>query len=334
VGKAITDVVQTGGSPGMPGVPAVAPRISTLRALPQQEYVAGGRYNWLQNVPKALPFAFDDLTQDFGDDIYVRMLYDPMVASCINTLKAAIFADGVDVVPAISDRTDAAQARAQEIADFVAADMENLNPSLDDTLWSLGDAIAFGNKTAEQVYRLDGGQLHLAALKVKERRTTAFVVDAYLNIIGILGLIPGQPMPMMNSFLIGNPAQTPNLLPREKFAILTYWPRDSDPRGTSILRSAYRPWWDKQQTIPEYLKYLAQFAGPSIIATAPEDVLPYLPTERSQGCSRRTCSRRSSATTSVMRRRQRSPRPRTWAMWRRRICRRAWSLSRRWPPPD
>jgi hypothetical protein len=278
VGK-IVSRVQTNGTPGAPGVPATPARTSTLRALPGTEYVAGGRWNWLQNVPKALPFAFDDLTADFGDDIYERMLFDPQVAACLHTLKAAILADGVGVVPAVTDKADAAQGRAQEIADFVAADLEDLNPSLDDSLWSLADAMAYGNKTAEQVYRLDGGALHLAALKVKERRTTAFVVDAYLNTIGVLGLIPGQPMPVMSSYLIDDPARTPNLLPREKFAILSYWPRDSDPRGTSILRAAYRPWWDKQQTIPEYLKYLAQFAGPSIIATAPESVLPYLPSD-------------------------------------------------------
>jgi hypothetical protein len=198
------------------------------------------------------------------------MMFDPQVSASVNTLKTGILADGVSVTPAVTDKSDAAHARAQEIADFVADCLDDLDPSIDQTLWTLFDALAYGSKVAEQVYALDGGQLRLVSLKVKERRTTAFVVDAYLNIVGIIGLMPGQPMPIVSSLLIDRPEEQPNLLPREKFAILSYWPRDSDPRGTSILRAAYRPWWDKQQTIPEYLKYLAQFAGPSIIATAPE----------------------------------------------------------------
>jgi phage gp29-like protein len=58
------------------------------------------------------------------------------------------------------------------------------------------------------------------------------------------------------------------VLPREKFAIATFRPKDNDPRGTSDLRPAYNPWWLKLQTWQEFLKYLAQFASPSIVGTA------------------------------------------------------------------
>jgi hypothetical protein len=273
----ISDTVQIGGTPARPGSPGTPARTATIAIPATAEAVAGGRYTWLQNVPMALPFAFDDLTGDFGDDIYDRMMFDPQVSASVNTLKTGILADGVSVTPAVTDKSDAAHARAQEIADFVADCLDDLDPSIDQTLWTLFDALAYGSKVAEQVYALDGGQLRLVSLKVKPRRTTAFVVDAYLNIVGIIGLMPGQPMPIVSSLLIDRPEEQPNLLPRDKFAILTNWPKDSDPRGTSVLRAAYRPWWDKQQTIPEYLKYLAQFASPSIVATAPEDALPFVP---------------------------------------------------------
>ena len=275
----IADKVQIGQTPARPNVPGVPGRTVTVRADPTLEAVAGGRYNWLQNIPKALPFAFDDLTDDFGDDIYSRMMFDPQVNASVATLKTGILADGVQVTPAVTDKTDAAHAKAQEIADFVADCLDDLEPSLDTTLWAMFDALAFGSKIAEQVYTLDGGQLRLTALKVKPRRTTAFVVDAYMNVLGVLGLMPGQPLPVVTSLLIDRPENQPNLLPRDKFAVLTNWPKDSDPRGTSVLRSAYRPWWDKQQTIPEYIKYLSQFASPSIIATAPEESMPFLPAD-------------------------------------------------------
>lgn len=38
-----------------------------------------------------------------------------------------------------------------------------------------------------------------------------------------------------------------------------------------MLRPAYEPWWRKRQLSPEYLKYLSQFAAPSVWATPPED---------------------------------------------------------------
>jgi Protein of unknown function (DUF935) len=97
------------------------------------------------------------------------------------------------------------------------------------------------------------------------------VVDAYMNILGLLALVPGQAAgTSVVTQIVVEPKEQANMLPRDKFAIFSNWPHDSDPRGTSLLRPAYRPWWDKQQMVPEYLRYLTQFASASIIATAPE----------------------------------------------------------------
>jgi hypothetical protein len=278
--KVISDDISVGGTPARPGVPAQRSVTETLFAPATVETVAGGRYPWVANIPRALPFSFDDLTSDFGDDIYQKMLLDPQVSACLNTLKTAILSDGVSITSAILDATAPGFKRAQTIADFVRHDLENLEPTLDSVLWALLDAMAYGAKVAEQVYRLEGGQLHLAALKVKPRRVTAFVVDAYMNVLGLLAVIPGvATSASLSTMLITDPASLPNMLPRDKFAVYTHWPRDADPRGTSILRPAYRPWWDKQQMVPEYLKYLTQFASPSMVATAPEANTPYTTTD-------------------------------------------------------
>lgn len=244
---------------------------------PRREYVAGGSLYWTQDFYRSLPFYIDDLTQDFGDDIYERMLLDPQVAKCINHLKLAALAQGIHLAPAV-DEEDPRYELAQEITDFCRRNLAGLEIPFDPAktpvplywqLWDLMDAIALGNKIAEQVYHVpqrgpDAGKLCLKALKVKPRRAVALVVDSFLNVIGILGLIPGQGATTLCLTSIADPEQVPNLLPRTKFAIFSFRPKDGDPRGTTLLRPAYNPWWLKQQTYPEFLKYLAQFGTPSV----------------------------------------------------------------------
>jgi len=168
---------------------------------------------------------------------------------------------------------------AQEICDFCTEVLEELEGrSFLDTLYEMLDALAYGNKVAEQIY--DMGEDHagkarviLKQLKVKPRNATAFVVDAYLNVIGLVAILPGRGYPVTVGTVMGSPDKIPNLLPREKFAVLTWAAKEGDPRGTSLLRPVYQSWWGKMQMIGEYLKYLAQFAGPSLIGyTAPDAV--------------------------------------------------------------
>jgi hypothetical protein len=157
--------------------------------------------------------------------------------------------------------------------------LDRLDPSIDDVVWSMLDATCFGNKVAELVSVLErddgpGGArtwLRIRAIKPEPRQSVAFVVEQFMNLVGFLGATPGQATPSTGSPLKpGDPA----ILPRDKFAVLSWRPRDCDPRGTSILRPAYEAWWRKRQMFPEYLKYLTQFAGPSLWGSPPADALP------------------------------------------------------------
>lgn len=245
-----------------------------------REYVSGGQYLWQKSFYRALPFYIDDTTRDFGEDLYERMLLDAQVKSCVGLLKKSILSGGLSIsAPESLDDTGYPQTdpKAQEIAQFCNRQMERLErPFVTETLNDMLDALALGNKVAEMVYEQpktgpDAGQLCLKAVKVKPRSSTAFVVDAYQNLIGLIALIPGvSPSVLSSSLLVGKLTDVPNLLPRRKFAILTWEPQNGDPRGVSILRSAYNPWWLKQQTWPEYLKYLAQFGSPSLIGYTAE----------------------------------------------------------------
>jgi hypothetical protein len=96
---------------------------------------------------------------------------------------------------------------------------------------------------AELVYEVKPGPtgrdlLQLVAIKPKPPRATAFVVDAYLNVLGLLGARPGMVAPSTRGGDRPNSDRDPA---REKFAIFTFRPKHGDPRGTSILRRPTPP---------------------------------------------------------------------------------------------
>jgi hypothetical protein len=183
--------------------------------------------------------------------------------------------------------------QSEEVREFVERNLtQRLNQPFRQICYDLLEGMAHGHKVAELVYEYaddsaqdeDKGKVCLKAIKVKPQRATAFVVDAYYNVVALIGLLPGQgPSAMVTQGIIGVPTGTSlsakdtpaNLLPREKFAVFTYRPQDADPRGTSILRPAYDPWWCKQQVKKDYLAYMARFASPSLIGYTPEDSVAF-----------------------------------------------------------
>jgi len=274
VSAATTTITEQITQPG--GLPT-APRLIPVTADLTRDYVAGDASTsamWYANATKAWPWSIDDLTQDYGDDLYDRMLCDSVVASTVNVLRAAIIEDGVIVAPSTTDQADPHATLAAEIADLANQMLTDLDTPLDDVLWDMLGAIALGNRVAELVYAVRpvaGKQrLMLHALRVKPRHSLAFVLDAYLRLHGFLARVPGEPYPLAAGQLI-DPASMPNLLPRGKFAVLSFRPKDGNPLGTSVLRPAYTAWNLKGQTMQEFLKYLVQFASPLLIGTTPSN---------------------------------------------------------------
>lgn len=232
---------------------------------------------------RGLPWAFDDLGRDFGDDIYERMQLDAQVTAVVNVLRAAIIEEGVRLDCAVAEEEEDGYELGQEIKAFCDSVLADLQIPLDDVLWDMLGAIALGSRVAEEVwafrpatsYALPGTSpvsktadlLILSALKPRPRRATAFVVDAYNNVQGLLARQPAGPSVLQTNF-VGT--TTPNLIARDKFAVLTFRPKDADPRGQSALRPAYTPWFSKMEIWQEFLRYLAQFASASIYAVASE----------------------------------------------------------------
>jgi hypothetical protein len=237
-----------------------------------REYVSAGAVaNFSGQALRTLPHPIDQLSRDLGLDIYHRMMKDPQVDACITLLKAAILEDGCQFSSPVEDQDEDGYDLAQEIRREADQMMNrDLTTPLSDVLWDLGSAIAYGNRVAEQVFETRTAHtsskkfLQLAAMKVKPIRSTAFVVDKFLNVVGLtysrgngISAAPIDP-------------KSQEILPRAKFIYWSNHPEDSDPRGTSWLTSAYTAWWRKYQVIPEYMRFLAQFAGPALIGYSPE----------------------------------------------------------------
>jgi len=271
----IVDTVALGQSPLEPA----EPKTSLVAASAIREYLSGGQSLLIASYIRALPRYIDDLSRDFQIDIYEQMLRDPQVRSCLDVLKLSALASGVRLTAAVPEAGASDYQAGQEILAFCQRNLDGLETPLVTVLFDMLDCLAFGNRIAEEVYTipsggLDAGRLCLKSLKPKPRAAYAFVCDAWNNTLGILGLVPGVATPVLVNAIVSDPGKIRNLLPRSKFLVLSNRPVDGDPRGTSILRPCYNAWWLKQQTWGEYLKYIAQFAGPSVWATTPENAQP------------------------------------------------------------
>lgn len=242
---------------------------TTRQIDPSREYVVGGSLRWYgayQGGLSVLPLPIDDLTAELGDDVYERMLRDPQIAANVGVLKTAILEDGLNLRPAVNDEDDPNWQQAKDLVKLCERQIDDLETSIDDVLVDMLSALALGNRVAEEVYIYDSSysgltEVVLRRLNVKPRRNLAFVTDAFGNVQGLMGVEQGQPL--INGSLLTE-EQRARVLPRSKFAIYSFRPKDNDPRGDTVLRPAYNPWWLKMQLWPEYLKYLVQFASPSI----------------------------------------------------------------------
>ncbi len=158
--------------------------------------------------------------------------------------------------------------KAAEISEFCQRQVDRV-PKFESAVFQLVfEGLAHGNKVAEQVLEIaargvDTGKWCLKAVKPKPRTAVAFVVDAYNNEIGMLGAKPGQMQTVQTSFV----ADDRDIIPREKFVVFTYRPKNDDPRGHSALVAARNGWEMKTRTFPEYLLFLMVSAIPGILAT-------------------------------------------------------------------
>lgn len=273
--------------------------IESIYVDPRREYLAGGvlskstlrsgygRGNTLSGTP-------DDLMREFGYQIYDQMSKDPKVHKCIKILKVDSLGDGVDLLPSVSD-SDPNYDTAKKIADFCTYAIKGLRKPLKDTLNQMLDALVYGHKIAEIVYKTEyveefgGTFLTLDSIKPKPIGLARFVVDNSLNILGIVGTNKIGQDGVSNNIEIEQVSSS-NIVTRgentfikledgsenlflniDKFMVLTIDAEDDDPRGRSMLRAAFNFWNLKQQIIPELLRFILTCSIPLLIGFTPED---------------------------------------------------------------
>ena len=228
----------------------------------------------------ALPTYIDGTEQRFGIDIYERMMRDPVIGPTVDVRIDGALDPGIRPLPAIPPRPDmtAAEAKDQqkavEVCQFVCHAVSYLEVSLEEFAREMMLAISFGAQVAEKVAVVPttgplAGEMVLGSVRVKPRKTLVPVVTASMSVLGYLKA----------DYYSGSTAAVDmkRVIPREKFAVLTYGRRCGDPRGMSVLERAYNTWWIKTKLWPEFFKYMMRFGTPSLWATAPEEAMSEVP---------------------------------------------------------
>lgn len=229
--------------------------------------------SWTDNVIgqmiRAMPRYIDDIERDFGTETYDKMLNDPFISAQFEILRGATIQDGVTLLPAfpkpIKGRSEGSSKedydKSMEVLDFVKAMVEELETPLEDVLFDMLSALAYGARVAEKIYEVEGGVMKLKRLEVKPRANLLPVVNTGNKLVGYVAKKVGQfSIPVPSGHI-----DPKDIVPVEKFATLTIKSKNGDPRGCSMLRPAYNAWWIKTNIWPNFYRYLIQFASPSIV---------------------------------------------------------------------
>lgn len=253
----------------------------TISVDPTKQYVAGGFLYTESGGRRTLSGLPEDYTKEHTAKTYKQMVSsDPKLSKAVNFLKISILGEGVQLRPCLSEKDDNYES-AEIIADFCTDALKHLDTPLRYTLEQMLDALVYGHKIAEVTYKTTemsgytGTFLVPSIIKVKPIDVVQFVVDDKMNVLGFAvrngnldksGKVEVKRGKNGEAAINGKP-----VLPREKFLVLTIRSEDGDPRGRSILASAFRAWHLKELIWPEYLKYLLLCAIPLLVGHTPEN---------------------------------------------------------------
>lgn len=262
--------------------------IDTTPRVLQSEYLSGG---FLGDADTLLVLSHNKnaWAGELTDELIARMLKDPEIYKCFNVIRNGVLGDGVSFSPAVSEPTLIAKplegqeedperkkeriireadveryALAKKYAEFTTRAFENMEVPLREILDDMLTALPYGNRVAEKVFEskkdkeFNQNLFYFKRLKVKPRRAVVFVVDKYMNLIGLRAYVKIKDES-------GAEVIKEKVIKKEKFAFLTFGSTNSDPRGTSFLESVYTAYQLKMQLWPEYLRWLIYSAVPPIV---------------------------------------------------------------------
>ncbi len=250
------------------------PEAEVLPALPGSRWPSNSLIGAAGALVQTLPTAHDDLTQDFGWDVYDQMALDPQIHAGRRILVTAALNQPVQfsipVPRQLADGADNPQyTRAAKLTAFIRDGFRRLPVPLETTLFEMATtALTHGHCLAEKVEGPPArvlpnyGPLRvLADLKPRPLTVYRFVQDRYAN---TLGVTPADTPTGRTTAQRGHLADGAPIYGMEHFALLTWDGKHRDPRGQSLLRAAFGAWWKKRQAEPGLLAYLARFGQPSL----------------------------------------------------------------------
>lgn len=241
------------------------------------EFLAGGIGNQiLTEYQSVSPLNIDKITAKYGASVYDRMLTDDDVSSALETRKLSVTADGIRVQPA----KDADPKNPDDIrniyADFVSRCIEGMDTDELNVAYEMLNALAYGNKIAEVVYRYgegeDSSRLVLKGIYPKPNDSYDYIIDTFGHLVGVapIGLIKHlNEARELQSDEIGDAMFWSAVIPKVKILQFTNDSKNGGIQGTSVLAAAYTPWFIKTQVLPEFFRYIKQFASPSVVGTLP-----------------------------------------------------------------
>lgn len=261
------------------------PELNSKIMNPTGEYLSGGVL--LESVAisgSALAFTNDDIIREYGYTIYEEMANDPQVAKSINVIKIGALGNDLEIFPAVGEEHKDYK-KYEKVAEFCKHVVENLEKPIKTTLEEMLDAVIYGHKVAEVVYKLDTykNKTVLVPYRVKPKPITSFnfVVDKKMNVLGVTSatVAPQEDVTIVRSsdvtktsegYRIRVAGKDEVFVNRDKFMILSFRTKDGDPRGKSFLRPAFNAWYLKTQIYPEYLRFLLTCSIPLLIGFTPE----------------------------------------------------------------
>lgn len=250
------------------------------------------RFQSLTTGLSSLTSQFDDLTKQFGVELYDKMMTDSEVAASVGVLVNAVSASPANITPAVTD-DDSEYEIAAEATEFVAYCFDTMDTPLQEVIEQLGDGLWQGSALARIVYRKIENQkiiskfpnlgkkgypfiLGLRDIRKKPLCSYTLVADSMNSVVGAMPVMRNgitYPFASIVPIQEGN-NDIQHLVPRKDIVLFTWNPTENDPRGRSILRPAYSPWWAKTQAWYDWMQYLQQYAKPSIWGTPPDGAQP------------------------------------------------------------
>jgi len=289
------------GPDGVAGISKVSPEESY--GVRSEETAIGPRFPRLDKTKaylRRLPSAIDDLSRELGNDVYERMYNDATVSASCESQIAQSLSRGMRLKPRYSQRGHELFKQSMEAYDLVSRALEcyhgghdeYLCNNLTEVLEDMSRAMKkFGNSASEitwEVYKGKypklRGKMHPKSINVLGPESYAYVVDAYKRVPAIAvysgraktgggGVDYYSQMGTLGSMEMDATTMPTGweAVPISKFMCMRTGSKTGDPRGVSSLRAAFNPWLLKIQLMPEFLKFLRQFAGPSIVGLTPEN---------------------------------------------------------------